>query len=413
MKPEAQKSPALVRPEDADRVIVVFSDVEMGAGGETDDFPHGDFLGELMLSFLDGPMADRAIDFIFCGDTFDLIKTPYMGGYPHHITKDVAVGKMTSVAAAHPKFFEAISAVLEHPGESKAVHFVVGNHDPELLFPKVQGFLRALCGSDRNVHFPGFETRLGPVHLEHGCQSDPLFRIDPQKPFIDAKGTQLLNLSWATIALLDIAIPLHPLLYFHDRLRPKHLLMEKIPEIRELLFAKAWRYWTKDFWREFMSMKDPLLRFNWTMLKEIVRRFTTGNPDVSMNTKWLKSTVEKGDCEVFVTGHLHQVGTTYQGSKRILQAGCFRDEYFITDEGAGFHPVLKPYYEIYIRNDQVIGIVWREVRGPDRPPGAYPASIYDIVPRVQALLEELGDRSRDRESQEQQEVAEAEEDPSG
>lgn len=409
---EEQVSRSLFRPLDADRLIVVFSDVEMGAGGEGDDFPHSGFLGDLMLTFLEGPQGDYPIDFVFCGDTFDLLKTPYLGGHPRHITKEVAVGKMASVAATHPRFFEALSKILEHPRASKSAYFIVGNHDPELLFPKVQGFIRALCGNERNVHFPGFEATLGPVRVEHGCQSDPLFRIDPQKPFINAQGTQLLNLSWATIALFDIAIPLLPLFHFHDRLRPRNLVMEMIPEIRELLVAKAWQYWTKDFWREFMSMKDPVLKFNWSMVKEIVKRFTTSNPEVSIDKRWLKNTLEKEACEVFVTGHLHQVGTFYHGSKRLLQAGCFRDEYFIMDEGTRFQPVLKPFYEIYVRNNHVTGIVSQEIQGPSRPPQSFPDSIYDIVPKVKEQLEELGDRSKDKENQKQQEVEEAKQSPS-
>jgi len=397
---------------DADRLVVVFSDVEMGAGGEQDDSPHSGFLGELLLRYLDGPWSDCAIDFVFNGDTFDLLKTPYLATYPRHVTQEVAVGKMSRVAAAHPRFFEALSRILEDPRENKSVYFVLGNHDPELLFPKVQGFVRALCGNAPNLHFPGFELSIGPVRIEHGCQSDPLFRIDPQKPFIQADGTRLLNLSWATVALLDIAMPVHPLLHFHDRLRPRNQVMAMVPEIRELLVAKAWHYWTRDFWRDFIALKDPVLKFNWTMVREIVKRFTTSNPEVSFNKRWLKAKVEQEDGELFVTGHLHQVGTYYHGTKRVLQAGCFRDEYFVLDDGKRFQPILKPFYEIHLKEGRVLGIVTEEIQGPDRPRESFPDSVYDIVPQVKALLEELGDRSRERENQKRQELAEAVQEPS-
>ena len=129
-------------PSDVDRLVVVFSDVEMGSGGDRDDFPHSPFLADLILSYLDGPFSDMAVDFVFNGDTFDLLKTPYKDTFPHHITKDVAVAKMAAVAAAHPKFFEALSHILDHPSGNNRVHFVVGNHDSEILFPEVQGFLR-------------------------------------------------------------------------------------------------------------------------------------------------------------------------------------------------------------------------------------------------------------------------------
>jgi hypothetical protein len=69
---------------------------------------------------------------------------------------------------------------------------------------------------------------------------------------------------------------------------------------------------------------------------------------------------------------------------------------------------LKPFYEIYLRGNRVIGIVSREVMGPARPSGSFPDSLYDIVPQVKELLQELGDQSAAVEKQEQREGAEAE-----
>ena len=37
-------------PPDADRLLVILSDIEMGAGGWIDDFPHSEWLGQLIRS---------------------------------------------------------------------------------------------------------------------------------------------------------------------------------------------------------------------------------------------------------------------------------------------------------------------------------------------------------------------------
>ena len=42
-----------------DHLIVIFSDVEMGAGGDTDDFPHSEFLGLLLLAYQNEPYCDH------------------------------------------------------------------------------------------------------------------------------------------------------------------------------------------------------------------------------------------------------------------------------------------------------------------------------------------------------------------
>ena len=44
-------------PSDVDRLLLVFSDVEMGAGGVLDDFPHSDWLAELLADYATGPAA--------------------------------------------------------------------------------------------------------------------------------------------------------------------------------------------------------------------------------------------------------------------------------------------------------------------------------------------------------------------
>jgi UDP-2,3-diacylglucosamine pyrophosphatase LpxH len=358
-----------------------------------------------MLSYLEGKTADRPIDFVFNGDTFDLLKTPYLDQYPHHITKDVAVGKMSAVAAAHPKFFEAVSRILDSD-QNRQVHFILGNHDMELAFPKVQNFLRALCGNPERVEFPGFSLSIGPVYFEHGSQADPLFHVDPQKLFIDSEQGQLLNLSWASIALLDLVIPMQKVLYFQERLRPKSELMERIPEIRELILGLAWNYYTKNFWRELLATKDPVLKLNWTMIKEIIRRITLQSPDVAIPKTWINETLETHSNHLFVLGHLHQRTAEFIGNKRVLQAGAFRDEYSILDEGKAFRPLLKSFLEIYLKDDQVVRVVTKEVLGPPRDE-PLPASMFEVLPQVKQMLEDLGETENEKEKRKKQEQKEA------
>ena len=377
------------RPADFDRLVLVFSDVEMGPGGPEDDFPHSGFLGRILLSYLEPPMDRYPVDVIFNGDTFDLLKTPYLGGHPHHINRTVALAKMSSVAAAHPLFFDAVRRFVEHGSGTKAVHFVLGNHDLELAFPEVQSFIHALCGTPERVRFPGFELTLGPILAEHGSQWDPLFRVDPDKVFVEHEGETLLNVSWATVALLDVIIPLRPLLHFHDRLVPKTRVMELVPEIRDLIIRLSWRYWTRDFWRDYLRSKDPVLKLNWSMFKEIVKRFTTTSPDVQLETGWLSRSVEKRPQSCFILGHLHRMASYYHHGKRVLQVGALRDEYLLAHDGKQFFPILKPYYELYVKDDRVVGVVTRELLGPPRPEGEVPASIFDVVPLVKQKLEEL------------------------
>ena len=149
----------------ADQLIVIMSDIEMGAGGPTDDFPHSDFLADIILSYNEPPYADLPVALVFNGDTFDLLKTSYQGVYTRHITQEVALGKMERIAAAHPLFFSGLQEFLGHTLAERRAYFVVGNHDAELQFPELQQLIRTHCSCGDRVHFPGFELQVGKVHI--------------------------------------------------------------------------------------------------------------------------------------------------------------------------------------------------------------------------------------------------------
>src|SRR5690606_19215385 len=172
----------------------------MGAGGPTDDFPHSDWLGELLLTYNEPPYHRVAVELVFAGDTFDLLKTPYQGEYPRHVTADVALHKLAAIGAVHQPFFTAVRRFLEHREAERRVHFIVGNHDLELLFPEVQRELRRLLGDDPRVNMAGFELHVGDVHIEHGQQADAVFRME-EPWFVEYQGQRILNLPWGSVAL--------------------------------------------------------------------------------------------------------------------------------------------------------------------------------------------------------------------
>lgn len=381
------------------RAVVIFSDVEMGAPGAVDDFPHADFLAELLAEYTRGRWTELPIDLVFNGDTFDLLKVPVGGAWPHHVDKPTALAKLQTVLEAHQPFVEAVDAFLSAGQGKNRVHFVVGNHDAELLFPAVQQALREACGGHEQLRFPGYELELGPLHIEHGHQLDPLFAMDPERPFVSASPEPLLNLSWAAIGLLSIAMPLHPEFYFYDRLQPRRLLLELVPELKELFTALAWRYWTKDFWRGFLLQKDPLLRFGWTMAKEVVKRVAFRQADVSITPEALAARLDGRRHQLFVTGHLHDLGHSQVGAKRIVQAGAMRDEYHIVAGGTRFQPALKCFVEVMLDGERVIGLSTRELLGPPRPREHLLETVFDLAPAVRGHLEALGDQTKPRAEQ--------------
>lgn len=372
-----------------DRLVVVFSDIEIGAGGRFDDFPRSDFLADVIRGYGRDPYRWLAVDLVFNGDTFDLLKTRSRGGWPTHITRDIGIDKMEQVARAHPAFFEAVGEHLRADPARRRAYFVLGNHDMELLFPEVQAVVRDRIGPGADVRFPGFELSLGRAHIEHGSQIDPLFVVDPERPFLTTKGGEtILGLSWATVALLDVAIPLQPLLYHHDRLKPKELVLELIPEVRELLTGEFWTYWTRRYFRDLVA-GDPLKSVSWTMLKELVRRLVSWDVDVEMGDSLQRRMMQSEVFDAYLVGHQHEPGWWSHGQRKVMRTGCMRDEFMIHERGRVQVPINKTWAEVYMRGEEVVRSSLVEHVAPERPPGTYPTSIFEVVPEVRARLAEL------------------------
>ncbi len=391
----------------ADRLILCISDIEMGAGGPHDDFPHSDFLGELILSYNEPPFDQLAIDLVLNGDVFDLLKTTHLGKHSTQISADVGLGKMSRVAAAHPLFFEAIRNFVAHESAPRDVHFLVGNHDFEILFPEVQGFVRSLCGGSDRIHFPGFRLGLGRVLIEHGSQADVLFRIDEDKPFLEVEGKRVLNLPFGSVGLLDVVMAWQPLLHFYDRLAPRNEILDLVPEFKQLYAAAFWNYWTRDFWKGFFTDRDPMKRLSWTIAKEVASRLVTKDADVALNKETTERMQKSTDYDVYLMGHLHEATWLSYGSRKTLITGCMRNEYMILDEGRALQPIPKSYAEIFMQGDRPVRSHLVELDGPPPPEGYIPDSIFDVVPKLRELLASVEEQKKDSKAQKEQEAKEA------
>ena len=364
-------------------LIVVLSDMEMGAGGPTDDCPHSDDLGRLLLRYNQGELRKIPIDFVFNGDTFDFLKTPYFSKYPHHIHESIALAKFAAIERAHTSFLRSLNRLLSHGEAPRRAHFVVGNHDPELLFPAVQSTLRS--GLGERINFPGLSIDLGEVHIEHGSQGDPLFRMEPTQPFVEHNGQRLLNLPWGAVGLLEVAMPYHPWLYDLDRTKPKAQLFDLLPDARTLFMKSASEYWTKTYWQGLLVERDPLKRPSWPMLKEVVRRLVSADAEVSIEDSY-REALKAHPGRVFVLGHQHEQRQTQTENKLLLQVGCLRDEYQLRPGGLHRTKLPRSCLELHMEAGVVRGVE----HIPFEPPLSREARpLRALKPILKSFLEDL------------------------
>ena len=368
------------RPPGADRLLVVVSDTELGAGGVTDDFPQSEHLGRLLLEYRQ--RVSEPIDFVFNGDTFDFLKTRVSGRWPLHVTADLAVAKLHNIHRAHGPFFDCLRQLAASPDTH--LHFVVGNHDPDLVFPHVQRMLRRLLDDDgSSVHFPGFTLRFGDVHIEHGNRADAMFRVDPTRLFSELKGRPLLALPWGSVAILEVAMPMQPVLYHFDRVKPREELIAQVPELQDLLTSAYYQYW-REHGRSWMRRDDPVRKLSWTAFKEILYRFGTRDLNLSVGDHYQKL-VMGGPIRTAIIGHLHAAGWWTSADRRVLTLGCWRNEFTFSD--GGFEPLNCVHAEVWMKGDRSLSAQLVEHPAPPLPAGYVPP-IHKQLPELRRLLSE-------------------------
>lgn len=372
-------------PANADRLVVVLSDIEMGAGGVLDDFPHSAWLAEQLSPYNEGEYRGLPVDLVFNGDTFDLLKTSIDGVYPRHVTEAVALQKLDRVLKAHPAFIEGLRSFLTGGDAPRRAHFIVGNHDAEIVFPGVQRALSSAIGAP-GVWFPGFSVDIGDLRVEHGSQGDNMFRVDENQPLVAWRDQTLLDLAWGAVAIIDVMLPLQPVLYALDRVKPRPWVFELLPEVKDLLGSAFWRYWTREYLVDVWNQRDPMRKVSWSMLKEVLYRFTTFDPDTSASAHYHRLVSDQDRYRVVVIGHLHNPGWWSWSDRKVLQAGCLRDEYVIDRQGNVRGQLPKVYVEVFMSGGRAIRSHLVEVDGPAPAKGHVPSSILELRREILPLL---------------------------
>lgn len=379
------------------RLVVIMSDIEMGAGGPFDDFPYTDWLAEVLLDYANH--HDGAIDLVFNGDTFDLLKTSVRGTYPNRITSIVAHEKLDRVMRAHPAFFAALRTFLADERGPRSVHFLLGNHDMELAFPSIQEAIRVAIGP---ANFPGFFLEIGEVHIEHGMQADSMFAVDPDHLFVRHQGERVLALPWGAVALIDVALPLQHRLWDVDRLRPRERVLELMPEVRDLLLNSYWQYWTGGWWKRLWAGNDPSKAVSWTLLREVAYRFGTQDTEAYVGDRYRKLLREREDLKICVIGHLHQPQLWSELDQRVITAGCLRDEYTVDSSGRVDRRLPKSWTEVRMVGTRVVSAELIEHPGPPMRPHQVPRHVDEVCARLRS---ELPDTTKHQDEQVAREAA--------
>lgn len=348
--------------------IIVFSDVEMGAGNLTDDFIADKTLARVIRTF---GAKKHPVDLVLNGDTFDFLKCPFTlkprAEYTRYVSADVALAKLRLVYKAHRRVFHALRDFVVREG--KSVYFIRGNHDLEIAFPEVQHELQKYIG--RNVFFPGLVYDHHGAYIEHGQQYDIANFIHPRRLFTRHRGEKILNNSFSSFTVISALIPLKEHNPFLERIKPWAVLLtlhtpigKKVNRTIALYFLKSLFYYPLRYY------DDPTRTFPRQFVGEFIRRVRQWDWDV---TDYLPVFKKKRKLKkVIVLGHIHEKYVEQGREHVIIRPGTWRDEYTVDQFTGEVQPAGKRFVRITVNG----GIRWAVVAMRNR---RKPIKFVDIV----------------------------------
>src|SRR6188768_4283315 len=231
---------AFVDPEPRARRKVIVSDLHLGPGtgdlrfaGLEDFYSHADW-----TAFLERQAAAGPTDLIINGDFIEFWQiAAALGALPKRSDprqpatgsvlagdQSLAAGAIELVIAAHRSVFTDLGKLLD--GGDHRVIIVAGNHDADLLWPKVQlAIARAIQPRDpsRLLFTPGPTYEHAGVHVEHGHAFDAANRFAAgHAPFgRDRDGTCRRQSSWGEVFVDQFYTDVERQVPFIDNLYPQ------------------------------------------------------------------------------------------------------------------------------------------------------------------------------------------------
>jgi len=142
----------------------------------------GEKVAEMVDALAAKPAGETRIELVINGDLVDFLAErekdpPYWS--PFTSMEDAAVAKLEAIVARDQALFDALGRLLD---KGHGLTILLGNHDLELVFPKVRRRLEALLGilgrHDFRFIYDGEAYAVGDALIEHGNRYDSFNVVD-------------------------------------------------------------------------------------------------------------------------------------------------------------------------------------------------------------------------------------------
>ncbi len=333
--------------------IFTISDIEMGKKDIFDDFKDEDQLIAFIKMVTNSP-GEKTL--ILNGDTFDFLKMPYKDKFTHHITENISVWKTVQIIKSYSKVFQALHQLLNT--REAEIYFIIGNHDLDIIWPKVQQEIKKRLNHHQKIHFT-FTYDNPDLHIEHGNLVDYLYNYNLKKPFLKVKGKKVLNLPFASVAIIKYFIDLKKNFPFEEKIYPRKLAFEASPDFKIHKNKLEKRYIFKGLlYESIFKLSDPVSKLPYLdLIRHILSfGFETLNDQKFFHKRMQKIMKKYPHKKAYILGHLHlTINQIYKNNIRQIITNTWREEYQINNNFE-LKEKEKNYVQISYKNQHLIAI---------------------------------------------------------
>lgn len=286
---------------------IVLSDFHLGKGKHLPDGARNlleDFTSDhKFIEFLDyhmkGPYKRAEVELIFNGDFLNLLQVDYRDRYTDFITEADSLHKLMKILRGHSELFDKLS---EFSRESNhKVIFILGNHDPGLLWEGVQHVLKERLGGEVKFFMEAYDPK--GVHIEHGNQYQADNRYDRENYFLKENVPEpIINLPFGSFLVIHYLNEIKKERPYIDKVYPFRYY-QRWALIHDTMFALKSLFKLAFWFFGFILRKNPARTISFKQVVNILKE-TTVHPRLAKEAK--RILLNRKECKIVVFGHTHQ-----------------------------------------------------------------------------------------------------------
>lgn len=322
----------LKRSSRAKKIILVISDIHLGAGAIVDSRrnPLEDFHADKeLVDFFDyyssGEYQNLEVELIINGDFLDLLAVPYVRYFDDEFWSERAsLEKLEMIINAHQEVFGAMKKFLGQ--KNKKLVYIIGNHDAELIFDSLkERFLSEFGQLKEKIIIDKKLTTYEPVKgvfLQHGHEYELAHKFDLDETiFESSEGEKYFVPTWGSYYVTHVVNKYKQERYHVNSVRPIRnflihgLIFDTFFTLR-FIIANAYYFFMVRFLHYYR------LKLGWKkVFEESLKQLNLFQDYDNLTRDFFR---ERPYAKVLIVGHTHEpVFREYSDGTRFINTGTW------------------------------------------------------------------------------------------